>query len=261
MAKLDASGNHVWSKRFGGADDDGADGVSVDAAGNVVLAGLSTGTINLGGGALPSGASFVGKLDASGNHVWSKGFGGMVQIQGRHGGRVERHPRGGRRPRRHLLGTTSLPASSGGMDVLVLRLDSAGNYVWGRRAPAPAPRRPRPRSRVNAGHASAIAGSTRSGSLNLGTGGPPRLRGVVRGGWPRSVREPVAGAAACDRWSRAAGAVRRDHLPTARSSVPESQYTDLPSVKIGTPGANDWPDASTVTAPPPLGTLRTVPSP
>jgi hypothetical protein len=77
-AKLDAAGKHLWSKRFGDGDPQHGYSVATDGAGNVVLTGLLYGTVDFGGGPLTSAGGsdiFVAKLDAFGNHVWSKRFG------------------------------------------------------------------------------------------------------------------------------------------------------------------------------------------
>jgi hypothetical protein len=89
-AKLDPDGNHLWSKSWGnaGTNLNGID-VAVDTAGNVILSGWLVGSVDLGGGPLTSGTSpndaetyggyvtemFAAKLDATGEHVWSKTFG------------------------------------------------------------------------------------------------------------------------------------------------------------------------------------------
>lgn len=81
LAKLDANGNHLWSKRFGdgGPQPRYAVRVGADAAGNVLLATSYTGTVDLGGGPLAASGGgpdlLVAKLDANGNHLWSKRFG------------------------------------------------------------------------------------------------------------------------------------------------------------------------------------------
>ncbi|MFT3772489.1 MAG: hypothetical protein QM820_44410 [Minicystis sp.] len=84
LARLDAGGNHVWSRSLGypvGAH------VAIDPAGDIVLAGNFMGTLDLGGGPLiatkpPPGSFgipvpdiFLAKLTATGAHVWSKRFG------------------------------------------------------------------------------------------------------------------------------------------------------------------------------------------
>jgi len=88
LAKFDSNGNHLWSKRFGGSDDDEAISISVDSSDNVYIAGnFESSTINFGGGELKNVSCgvydnscrrniFVVKLDSRGNHIWSKSFGG-----------------------------------------------------------------------------------------------------------------------------------------------------------------------------------------
>ncbi|MBK8258963.1 MAG: hypothetical protein IPK82_40675 [Polyangiaceae bacterium] len=79
LAKLQASGAHVWSRRYGGA---GAAPSIVALApgpfGDLLLVGQVDGTIDFGGGALPPFGgvdSFVVRLDSQGNHAWSKRYG------------------------------------------------------------------------------------------------------------------------------------------------------------------------------------------
>jgi hypothetical protein len=79
VAKYSATGQHLWSKRFGGTGDDYTQGMAVDGAGDVLLTGQFTNTINFGGTALTSAGRediFLAKLAGStGGHVWSKRFG------------------------------------------------------------------------------------------------------------------------------------------------------------------------------------------
>jgi hypothetical protein len=78
VVKLNSAGNHVWSRRFGGTDFDRGHDVAVDGAGNVVVAGQFTGTVDFGAGARRSTGffdSFVMKLAAAnGGHLWSTNF-------------------------------------------------------------------------------------------------------------------------------------------------------------------------------------------
>jgi hypothetical protein len=73
-------GTHLWARRFGGASFDGASGVAVDGAGNVLVTGSFQGTVNLGGGPLTSAGStdiFVAKHSGTdGTHLWARRFGG-----------------------------------------------------------------------------------------------------------------------------------------------------------------------------------------
>lgn len=78
LAKLSPAGSHIWSKRFGDANDTRGYGIAVDGGGNVISAGYFQGTVDLGGGALLSAGSwdiYLAKLDGSGNHLWSTRFG------------------------------------------------------------------------------------------------------------------------------------------------------------------------------------------
>ena len=85
LAKYDAGGAHVWSKRFGATGADQGWSVSADGSGNVVATGRFVGTVDFGGGPLTSAGSediFLAKYDAGGAHVWSKRFGGTSADQG-----------------------------------------------------------------------------------------------------------------------------------------------------------------------------------
>lgn len=79
LARLDSSGSHVWSRRFGGAGYEGASGVAVDAAGRILLSAQSDGKVDFGGGPLTSAGStdiFLASFDgALGKHNWSRKFG------------------------------------------------------------------------------------------------------------------------------------------------------------------------------------------
>ncbi len=143
VVAFDASGNHLWSKSFGGAGGDGrARSVAVGADGRVLVGGGFTGTIDFGGGALSQpgvtgdeDGLFLVELDASGSHLWSKRVGnataqtwandvafdaaGNVLVTGLFGGTVD-------------LGSGPLVAS-GSRDVLVAKLSPSGAALWSRR--------------------------------------------------------------------------------------------------------------------------------
>ena len=80
VAKLAANdGAPLWSKRFGDSQSQTASGLAVDDAGDVVIAGTFTGTVDFGDGPKTSAGGadiFVAKLDANdGAPLWSKAFG------------------------------------------------------------------------------------------------------------------------------------------------------------------------------------------
>lgn len=79
VAKYAANGTHQWSKRFGSLGSDIGHGVAVDSGGNVYVVGEFLNAVDFGGGALASAGSsdiFLVKLSPSGDHIWSKRFGG-----------------------------------------------------------------------------------------------------------------------------------------------------------------------------------------
>ncbi len=83
VSKLDSSGNHVWARRIGGSENDSPTDIALDSAGNAHITGRFLGTADFDPGVgisslTSAGGSdvFIMNLDASGNHVWARGFGG-----------------------------------------------------------------------------------------------------------------------------------------------------------------------------------------
>jgi hypothetical protein len=137
VVKLDRTGKHLWSKRFGGPGYQDATGVAVDDRGEVVVVGTMDQEADFGGGTLKSAGMidlFVARLDAGGEHLWSRRFGdeheqeaagvavdrdGAVVFVGSYEGSLD-------------FGSGPL-ASAGEDDVFVAKLDRAGKEVWSRR--------------------------------------------------------------------------------------------------------------------------------
>jgi hypothetical protein len=75
VVKLDASGKHVWSKRFGDAQEQYGTVVAVDSSGDPYIGGYLKGTIDFGGGEMHTASSyeaFLAKLDGqNGNRIYS----------------------------------------------------------------------------------------------------------------------------------------------------------------------------------------------
>jgi hypothetical protein len=79
LAKLDSSGNYVWSQQFGAINTDRGSAVTVDSSGNVTFTGFFLGTVNFGGGAVTSSGglnTFLASYNSAGTHIWSKTFTG-----------------------------------------------------------------------------------------------------------------------------------------------------------------------------------------
>lgn len=86
LVKLDGKGGHVWSKALAARDNDIGGAVAIDPFGNVAFAGWYWFDLDAGGGALKSAGKddvVVAKYSASGEHLWSKRFGGAETDFGR----------------------------------------------------------------------------------------------------------------------------------------------------------------------------------
>lgn len=83
VQKMDAGGNFLWAKSFGGSLTDAVFSLHIDDAGNVYTTGEFQGTVDFdpdsGVTSLTSSSTrdvFVHKMDASGNLIWIRAFGG-----------------------------------------------------------------------------------------------------------------------------------------------------------------------------------------
>jgi hypothetical protein len=78
LAKLDSSGNHLWSIRGGGLNNQSGNACTVDRFGNAYMLGVLSGSGSFGGATLNSAGGtdiLIAKYDSAGNHLWSKSFG------------------------------------------------------------------------------------------------------------------------------------------------------------------------------------------
>lgn len=127
VAKLDPTGNHLWSKRFGDAKNQTIISADTDALGNLWLVGGIEGSVDFGGGAInaPVLSTFVAELDPSGNHLLSKSFGSgsIEQVRVGGDGNVVFHGGG------DAIDFGSGPLSGFNF---IAKLDAQGNYLWSR---------------------------------------------------------------------------------------------------------------------------------
>jgi hypothetical protein len=135
LLALAADGGYLISRAFGGFGGDEGSSVTFDSAGNAIVAGHMTGTIDFGGGPLTSAGgddAFVAKFSNLGLHLWSRRVGdplaqnfkdvavnaaGDVYLTGSFSGTVDFG--GG-------------PVTSSQSDGVLVKYSSAGNYIWAR---------------------------------------------------------------------------------------------------------------------------------
>ncbi|MBI2639396.1 MAG: fibronectin type III domain-containing protein [Candidatus Sungbacteria bacterium] len=75
VTKFDSSGNKIWTRFFGDADNELTHGGAVDSSGNVYVAGYYYGSSFYNQSNVGSGDIFLMKVDSSGNKVWSQVLG------------------------------------------------------------------------------------------------------------------------------------------------------------------------------------------
>jgi hypothetical protein len=132
VAKFDASGKPLWSKRFGDADNQEGLAVAVDGAGNVFATGGFFGSVNFGGQTLTSIGKndiFLVKLDASGQHVWSQSFGdGSTQ----YASGVAVDSAGNVLLTGTMTGLVDFGqfVTANGIDAFIAKFNSAGQHQW-----------------------------------------------------------------------------------------------------------------------------------
>jgi hypothetical protein len=138
LAKYDANGDHVWSKRFGNQFDDVAGGLTVDPAGNVTMVGSFDKSVSFGEGDehVSNGEAdiYVARFDGTGKLDWAKTYGGdRADV----GWGVAADAAGntvmtGWFENTVDFGKTTLGAitSKGNKDVFAIKHDPAGNVVW-----------------------------------------------------------------------------------------------------------------------------------
>lgn len=140
VMKFNALGSFSWAKRYGDGATQTAEGVAVDTASNVILAGTFQGTVDFGAGPVTSAGGtdiYVLKLDTLGNFVWLKTYGdgadqsvsdvatdatNAIVLGGSFAGTVD-------------FGGTQHTAN--GVDLFVAKLDASGNLVWSKRDGGP----------------------------------------------------------------------------------------------------------------------------
>lgn len=145
IAKFSADGTPIWSKVFSSAAHQEVNNVAFDPSGNIIFAGITTGTINFGCGpaAPPKSLGFyVQKLDSNGSCIWTKVY-GTANTGSLIRPRLAVDPNGNILVVGHFvdildLGAGPMTAVQNSFDVFVLKLNPMGNHVWSKQYGDPA---------------------------------------------------------------------------------------------------------------------------
>lgn len=130
-----ADGALLWSVQFGGAGEDAVHAVAFDPAGNLVIAGLFTGTMRIGEIELEGAGSddaFIAKLDPQGKPLWARALGGRDSDAAND---LALDTDGsifvtGSFMREMPVDPTTTLRSKGNEDVFLLALDADGTVLW-----------------------------------------------------------------------------------------------------------------------------------
>lgn len=119
LLRLDASGDTLWSRTYGGSDADWAERIVPTMDGGYLIAGS---TYSFGAGELDT---YLVKVDANGDPIWSRTYGTPRMDFMRD---IDRTRDGG-----FVVVGTMYPPGSWIPDIWVIRIDASGNLIWDRR--------------------------------------------------------------------------------------------------------------------------------
>ena len=134
IAKLDSSGNLVWTENFDSTSFSLGRDVATDEVGNSYVLGNFSGDVNLGNQTLSSSGDtdiFVTKLDSNGNVEWNQKLGGTLSDNATG---ITLDKAGNTYITGEFEGTSTFGnitlTSNGDTDAFVAKLDNSGNIVW-----------------------------------------------------------------------------------------------------------------------------------
>jgi len=124
--RVDAAGNKLWRKNYGGDDEDFGQFIQQTADGGYILCGITTSYVHEP--PAPRGASgpepdiLVYKTDAAGNKLWRKNYGGT---DNEYGYDIRQTADGG-----FVFCGDTESYTHGDVDMIVYKVDAAGNKQW-----------------------------------------------------------------------------------------------------------------------------------
>ena len=147
VQKMDSSGNFLWAKSFGGSYNLNTSYSTVDSSGNI----YTTGSFDFPGDYDPSDGTstltsnghqdvFIQKMDASGNFLWAKNFGGSCEYCVDVSKSIAVDSFGSIYTTGFFANITDLDpgpgiahyTSAGNHDIFIQKLDTVGNFIWGK---------------------------------------------------------------------------------------------------------------------------------
>ncbi len=147
ILKLDAAGNFIWVKTFGGQRNDQGSSIALDAAQNIYISGHFADTVDFDPGpgifnliTAPFGQDiFISKLDNAGNFIWAKSIG--VPPTAEYIESIAIDTSGNLFATGTFVGTLDFDpgpgvfnmSAAGVTDIYILKLDSSGNFVWAKK--------------------------------------------------------------------------------------------------------------------------------
>jgi hypothetical protein len=118
LIRVDASGETLWTRTYGGQDDDAALSARVTRGGGIIMAGW-TKSYGIGGTDI-----YLVKTDSNGNQLWDHTYGGTLDDTARC---IRQTTDGG-----YIIcgSTCSFGSDSGAFDIYVIKTDSSGDTAW-----------------------------------------------------------------------------------------------------------------------------------
>jgi hypothetical protein len=116
LIKTDANGDSLWTRTFGGVNDEEAYTVQLTSDGGYIICGY-TKNFNLGGRDV-----YLIKTDANGDSIWTRTFGGVNDDEGRS---VQQTSEGG-----YVIGGYTKSFGAGKSDFYLIKTDANGTLTW-----------------------------------------------------------------------------------------------------------------------------------
>jgi hypothetical protein len=143
LAKFTTDGTHLWSRHYGGTDDDICRSVAVDGSGNVYITGYYEGTATFGGSNIASNGGtdiFLAKYTNNSTYQWTGHFGGAGNDFGESVTTDDLN---------YIYTTGSFSqtvnfgdgdvVSHGGLDIFLMKHSSSAVFAWVRQAGGTSP--------------------------------------------------------------------------------------------------------------------------